>query len=170
MIYHNWDMESSQVHSAFGLDIMVVQFVYHVIYMNSKVNPNSGCTRSLHYVYFILELILINVLVERFCFKACIRKYHKHLSLCVFFTFRKQLYLWLERMRTLLLSSNFSTSLFRWSNLVHSFIQAISIAPLQVHFYSEALPTQHGYCAGVSRQSATGNCELRTCPWSLYGG
>src|SRR6218665_4136180 len=31
------------------------------------------------------------------------------------------------------------------------FIQTISIAPLQVHFYSEALPTQHGYCAGVSR-------------------
>jgi len=33
------------------------------------------------------------------------------------------------------------------------FIQTISIAPLQVRFYSEALPTQHGYCAGVSRQS-----------------
>src|SRR6218665_3746253 len=31
----------------------------------------------------------------------------------------------------------------------HSFIQAISIAPLQVHYYSEALPTQHGYCGGV---------------------
>ena len=30
---------------------------------------------------------------------------------------------------------------------IHSFIQAISIAPLQVHYYSEALPTQHGYCA-----------------------
>src|SRR6218665_129992 len=31
-----------------------------------------------------------------------------------------------------------------------SFIQTISIASLQVHFYSEVLPTQHGYCAGVS--------------------
>src|SRR6218665_1130002 len=31
---------------------------------------------------------------------------------------------------------------------------AISIAPLQVHYYSEALPTQHGYCIGVSRRSA----------------
>ena len=31
----------------------------------------------------------------------------------------------------------------------HSFIQAIYIAPLQVHYYSEALPTQHGYCVGV---------------------
>jgi len=29
---------------------------------------------------------------------------------------------------------------------IHSFIQAISIAPLQVHHYSEALPTQHGHC------------------------
>src|SRR6218665_1081014 len=38
--------------------------------------------------------------------------------------------------------------------LPFSFIQTISIAPLQVHFYSEALPTRHGYCAGVSRRSA----------------
>ena len=30
--------------------------------------------------------------------------------------------------------------------VVHSFIQAISIAPPQVHCYSEALPTQLGYC------------------------
>ena len=38
---------------------------------------------------------------------------------------------------------------------IHSFIHsAISIAPLQVLYYSEALPTQHGYCIGVSRRSA----------------
>ena len=42
---------------------------------------------------------------------------------------------------------------------IHSFIHDISIAPLQVHHYPEALPTQHGYCVGVSRRSATGNCE-----------
>jgi len=36
---------------------------------------------------------------------------------------------------------------------VHSFSQAISIAPLQVHCYSEALPTQHGYYVGVSRRA-----------------
>ena len=35
-------------------------------------------------------------------------------------------------------------------NMVHSFIQTISIAPLQVQYYSEALPTQHGCCVGVS--------------------
>ena len=33
--------------------------------------------------------------------------------------------------------------------LFYLFIQAISIAPLQVNYYSEALPTQHGYCVGV---------------------
>ena len=49
------------------------------------------------------------------------------------------------------------------------FIQAISIAPLQVHYYSAALPTQHGYCVGASRRSAAGNCEWRTCPRSLRG-
>src|SRR6218665_1935709 len=42
---------------------------------------------------------------------------------------------------------------------IHLFIQAISIALLQVLCYSEALPTQHRYCVGVSRRSATGNCE-----------
>src|SRR6218665_3860228 len=46
----------------------------------------------------------------------------------------------------------------------------ISIAPLQVPYHSEMLPTNHGYCAGVSRQRATGNCELRTGPRSLGGG
>src|SRR6218665_469484 len=55
-------------------------------------------------------------------------------------------------------------------SFIHSFIQTIPIASLQVHFYSEALPTQHGYCAIVSCRSATGNCELRTCPRSLRGG
>jgi len=49
-------------------------------------------------------------------------------------------------------------------------IQAISIAPLQVYYYSEALPTQHGYYSEISRRSATGNCEWRTCPRSLRGG
>src|SRR6218665_312858 len=52
----------------------------------------------------------------------------------------------------------------------NSFIQAISIAPLQVHYNSEALPTQHGYYVRVLRRSATGNCEQRTCPRSLRGG
>jgi len=50
--------------------------------------------------------------------------------------------------------------------IVLSFIQAISVAPLQVLYYSEVLPTQHGYCAEISRQSDTGNCEWRTCPRS----
>jgi len=50
------------------------------------------------------------------------------------------------------------------------FIQAISIAPIQVHYYSEAVLTQHGCCAGISRWSATGNCEWRTCSRSLCGG
>ena len=54
--------------------------------------------------------------------------------------------------------------------LIHSFIQALSIAPLQVHYYSEALLTQHGYCVGVLHWSATGNCEQRTSPRSLHGG
>jgi len=56
------------------------------------------------------------------------------------------------------------------SEVIPSFIQAISIAPLQVRYYSEQIPTQHGYCAGVSNRSATGNCELKTYPRSLRGG
>jgi len=42
---------------------------------------------------------------------------------------------------------------------IQSFSQAISVAHFQVHYYSEALPTQHGYCAEISHRSATGNCE-----------
>jgi len=38
--------------------------------------------------------------------------------------------------------------------IIYSFIRAISIAPLEVRYYSEALPTQHGYCGGASRRSA----------------
>jgi len=49
------------------------------------------------------------------------------------------------------------------SQVIYLFIQAISIVPFLVHNYSEALPTQHGYCVGVSRWSATGNSERRTC-------
>ena len=52
----------------------------------------------------------------------------------------------------------------RLASLIHSFIQAISKAPLPVHYYSEALQTQHGYCVGVSLRSTTGNYEWRTCP------
>src|SRR6218665_856049 len=38
---------------------------------------------------------------------------------------------------------------------IHSFIPAISIAPLQVLYTAEAFPCiQHGYCIGVSRRSA----------------
>jgi len=51
-----------------------------------------------------------------------------------------------------------------------SFIQASSEAPFQVYCYPEALSTQHGYCVGVSRRSARGNCEWRTCPRSLSSG
>src|SRR6218665_3660935 len=58
----------------------------------------------------------------------------------------------------------------KYAYIYSSFIQTISIAPLQAHFYSEALPTQHGYCAGVSRRSATGNSELRNCPRSIRDG
>src|SRR6218665_156541 len=41
---------------------------------------------------------------------------------------------------------------FLESAYFNSFIQVVSIAPLQVHYYSEALPTQHEYCVEVSRR------------------
>jgi len=54
---------------------------------------------------------------------------------------------------------------------MHSpFIQVISIAPIQVHHYSDALQTQHGCCVRVSSRSATGNWEWKTIPRSLRGG
>jgi len=46
-------------------------------------------------------------------------------------------------------------NLIRLYSFIHSFIHDIFIAPLQVHYYSEVLPTQHRYCAGISHRSAT---------------
>jgi len=49
--------------------------------------------------------------------------------------------------------------------MMHSFISFIpdtSIAPLQVHYYSETLPTRHECCVGVSRRRVTDNCKWRT--------
>ena len=43
------------------------------------------------------------------------------------------------------------------SGTSNSFIQVISLAPLQVHCYSEALPTQHGHRVGVPRRSPADN-------------
>ena len=40
-------------------------------------------------------------------------------------------------------------------SFIHSFIQANSIAPLQVLYYSEALPTQNGYCVEAPQTIAS---------------
>jgi len=66
--------------------------------------------------------------------------------------------------------SETSISILDYFYLFYLFIPDISIALPEVHYNSEALPTQHRYCAGVSRRSATGNCRLRTCPRSLRRG
>src|SRR6218665_3299549 len=61
--------------------------------------------------------------------------------------------------------NNVLSSFSYFISFIHSgHFYSTSSSPL---YYSGALPTQHGYCAGVSRRSATGNCELRTCPRSL---
>ena len=44
--------------------------------------------------------------------------------------------------------------------LIHSLIPDISIAPLQVHYYSEALlSTALILCHELARRSTKGNCE-----------
>src|SRR6218665_652780 len=94
---------------------------------------------------------------------------HVCLSLCIPLQTleqrKKWIYLISLSVALCFVSQSFHALLF----FIH-FIQTNSIAPLQVHYYSEALPTQHRYCAGISRLSATGNCEGRTCPRSLRGG
>src|SRR6218665_3957199 len=47
---------------------------------------------------------------------------------------------------------------------IHSFIQTISIVPLQVHCYSEALLTQHGYCVGVSTPKCHRQLRIKDLP------
>ena len=51
-------------------------------------------------------------------------------------------------------------------NMVSHFIQGISVAPLQVQYYSEAHPTQHRYCVGVSKATqATASEGLAQGPY-----
>src|SRR6218665_2613345 len=51
---------------------------------------------------------------------------------------------------------------FRRSAISHSFIQDISIAPLQVHYYSEALPTTaYSYCVGVNTPKRYGSISSK---------
>src|SRR6218665_1284665 len=52
---------------------------------------------------------------------------------------------------------------------VHSFIPDISIAPLQVLYFSEVLNHSIVTVPESTRRNATGNCEGRTCPRSLCG-
>jgi len=51
---------------------------------------------------------------------------------------------------------------------IHSFIPSISIAPLQVLYYSEALPTTARILYRSFTPKRTGNCEQRTCPRSSF--
>src|SRR6218665_3400760 len=55
-------------------------------------------------------------------------------------------------------------------SFIHSFIPAISIAPLQVLYYSEALPTTARILYRSFTPKRTGNCRSRTCPRFLHGG
>jgi len=82
-----------------------------------------------------------------------------------FSVFQVQLCIWKRRHVSFTQKHRASTTV----QVFYLLIQAIFIAPLQINYYSEALPAQHGYCVGVSHRSATGNCEWRTCLRSLRG-
>src|SRR6218665_4167404 len=51
--------------------------------------------------------------------------------------------------------------------IFHSFIPAIFIAPFQVLYYLEALPTTARILYRSFTPKRTGNCRHRTCPRSL---
>src|SRR6218665_1659663 len=55
-------------------------------------------------------------------------------------------------------------------DFIHSFIPAISIAPLQVLYPSEALPTKARILYRSFTPKHTGNCRYMTCPRSLRDG
>ena len=62
------------------------------------------------------------------------------------------------------------TSAIVTNPFIHSFIPVISIAPFQVLYYSEALPTTARILYRSFTPKCTGNCRYRTCPRSLRGG
>src|SRR6218665_1666108 len=59
---------------------------------------------------------------------------------------------------------------FRVMLLIRSFILAISIALLQVLYYSDALPTTALILYRSFTPKRTGNCRKSTCPRSLRRG
>ena len=74
---------------------------------------------------------------------------------------------------SIIIKCNIKTTTYSCHNLLFchsssSFIQANYIAPPQVHYYSEVLLTQHGYCVGVSHQSATGATASEGLPQGPY--
>jgi len=48
--------------------------------------------------------------------------------------------------------------------IIHSFIPDISIAPLQVHYYSQALPTTSRYCVGVNTPKRYRQLRVKDLP------
>jgi len=103
-----------------------------------------------------LGILLIDKIISLYRFSS--ERYS-----CTFDDIRVYAYVCLPKSLILDLSNQMWRTHFKMlkslSCAIYSFSQAISIASLQVHYYSEALPTQHGYCVGVSRRSATSNCE-----------
>src|SRR6218665_967568 len=47
---------------------------------------------------------------------------------------------------------------------IYSFIPDISIAPLQVHYSSEVLPTQQRYCVGINTPERYGQLRVKDLP------
>jgi len=132
----------------------------------------TQCQHSLVHAYSIT--IPLSTAINYYANQPTVLTHFKCSQLCLWLTHRAQ------RVLTLCVSRpwiSISTCVIMFEYVheymyvcIYVFIQTISIAPLQAHYYSEALPSQHGYCAGISRRSATGNGEWTTCPRSLRGG
>jgi len=63
--------------------------------------------------------------------------------------------------------------LFTKEKFIDSFIPNISLTPLPVHYptiLSDAPDCIIDTVSELTRRSAKGNCEWRTCPRSLHGG
>src|SRR6218665_3383705 len=65
---------------------------------------------------------------------------------------------------------NISKWIRQYHAFIHSFILSISIAPLQVLYYSGALPTTARILYRSFTLKRTGNCRQRTWPRSLRDG
>ena len=102
----------------------------------------------------------------RFCGRCCVYVYMQNIYLCTFVCMYVCMYVWVHVYTKMCMYECVYMTMYVCACMtmyictcIHSFILAISIAPLQVLYYSEALPTTARILYRSFTPKRTGNCR-----------